>query len=148
MELSSEYFMYDGQSKSVSTVSTALKACFLINTLLLYAGVGVSLYFSLRPAVKDERATVLLPQYINSANTLMKAWMLGDRATYTSMCAPTVRMSIPSYGVDVTGSEAIWAIRVSMVPTVAYSFGRSDAICFASTLFLFCFFILCRVLEC
>lgn len=62
----------------------------------------------------DPQATATeLPLF---ANELMTAWELGDTETYKKRCAPSVRMTIPRYGLDVTSFEAVWGVRTSMKP--------------------------------
>jgi hypothetical protein len=50
------------------------------------------------------------------ANAIMTAWELGDTEGYRNHCAPGVRMTIPLYGLDLVGFEAIWGVRSSMKP--------------------------------
>ena len=53
------------------------------------------------------------------ANAIMTAWELGDTEGYRTRCAPGVRMTIPRYGLDVTGFDSIWGVRTSMKPLAA-----------------------------
>jgi uncharacterized protein YbjT (DUF2867 family) len=50
------------------------------------------------------------------ANALLTAWEHGDAAAYRRLCAPGVRMTIPAYGIDVTGFDPVWAVRASLKP--------------------------------
>jgi hypothetical protein len=61
----------------------------------------------------DATSTATLPLL---ANAIMTAWELGDTETYRAHCAPGVRMTIPRYGLDVTGFDVIWGVRTSMKP--------------------------------
>lgn len=59
----------------------------------------------------EGRADVSL---VTRANEIMTAWERGDTERYRDRLSPTVRMTIPAYGLDVTGFEAIWSVRTSM----------------------------------
>ncbi len=50
---------------------------------------------------------------ISRTHAILRAWELGDTAAYAAACAPGVRMTIPAYGLDVTGFDAIWGVRNS-----------------------------------
>ncbi|HEU4408518.1 MAG TPA: NAD(P)H-binding protein [Polyangiaceae bacterium] len=50
------------------------------------------------------------------SNALMLAWEHGDADAYRQLSAPDLRMSIPAYGLDVTGFEHVWAVRTSLKP--------------------------------
>jgi hypothetical protein len=56
----------------------------------------------------------LTDSLVDRAHAIMLAWERGDTDTYQRACAPRVRMTIPAYGLDVMGFEAIWGVRVSM----------------------------------
>ena len=53
---------------------------------------------------------------VSRTHAIMRAWELGDTAAYAAACAPAVRMTIPAYGLDVTGFDALWGVRISMKP--------------------------------
>ena len=53
---------------------------------------------------------------VSRTHAIMRAWELGDTAAYATACAPGVRMTIPAYGLDITGFDAIWGVRISMKP--------------------------------
>lgn len=54
------------------------------------------------------------PRMACVANALMKAWANNDKDTYKSLITKNFRMEIPAYGINVTGFDAVWAIRQSM----------------------------------
>jgi hypothetical protein len=51
---------------------------------------------------------------VSRTHEIMTAWEVGDTDTYARACAPGVRMTIPAYGLDVRGFDAIWGVRSSM----------------------------------
>ncbi len=53
---------------------------------------------------------------VSRVNALMIAWEQGDAETYRQLSAPGVRMTIPAYGLDVTGFDPVWAVRTSLKP--------------------------------
>jgi hypothetical protein len=67
---------------------------------------------SLTEQLLDVNASTLFGR----ANELMTAWEMGDTDTYRKLCAPSVRMSIPAYGLDVSGFDAVWGVRQSLKP--------------------------------
>lgn len=48
------------------------------------------------------------------AGKVIRAWELGDEASYREHLDPQCRMKIEAYNLDVTGFDAIWAVRKSM----------------------------------
>jgi uncharacterized protein YbjT (DUF2867 family) len=68
------------------------------------------------PALQARRGCALPTpaELISRANALMTLWEYGDRAGYGALCAPHVRMSIPEYGLDVTGFGPLWAVRTGI----------------------------------
>lgn len=53
---------------------------------------------------------------VSRVNALMTTWESGDTAAYAALCAPGVRMTIPQYGLDVTGFDAVWDVRRGLKP--------------------------------
>ncbi|HEU4534611.1 MAG TPA: NAD(P)H-binding protein [Polyangiaceae bacterium] len=53
---------------------------------------------------------------IARTNALMVAWERGDAEAYRRHSAPGVRMTIPAYGLDLNGFDAVWGVRTSMKP--------------------------------
>lgn len=70
------------------------------------------------PALR-RRAGAATPEastLVSRVNALMTAWEYGDAAAYGALCAPGVRMTIPQYGLDVRGFEALWEVRRGLKP--------------------------------
>jgi hypothetical protein len=57
---------------------------------------------------------VAQPDLISLTNKIMKAWETGDEETYKAAAVTDCKMTIPAYGLDVTGIDGIWSIRKSM----------------------------------
>jgi NAD(P)H dehydrogenase (quinone) len=55
-----------------------------------------------------------MPRMTSVANAMMKAWANCDKETYKGLITRDFRMVIPAYGVDISGFEAVWALRMSM----------------------------------
>jgi uncharacterized protein YbjT (DUF2867 family) len=51
---------------------------------------------------------------VSRVNALMTAWEYGNTEAYAALCAPGVRMTIPEYGLDVRGFDALWGVRVGL----------------------------------
>lgn len=56
---------------------------------------------------------------VSRTHAIMTAWELGDTDTYRHYSAADVRMTIPTYGLDIRGFAAIWGVRESMKPVAA-----------------------------
>ena len=53
---------------------------------------------------------------VSRVNALMTAWEYGNTEAYAALCAPGVRMTIPQYGLDVLGFDAVWGVRLGLKP--------------------------------
>lgn len=73
---------------------------------------------TLLPALQKAEGTVDVnaSALIARANELMTAWEIGDTETYRKRSVPSVRMTIPAYGLDVSGFDAVWGVRQSLKP--------------------------------
>jgi uncharacterized protein YbjT (DUF2867 family) len=74
----------------------------------------------LSPKLTEERGDVTLA---TRASEVMSAWEHGDTDLYRKRLAPGARMTIPAYGLDIAGFEAIWEVRKSMKPLAAGPLG-------------------------
>ena len=61
-------------------------------------------------------AMTLTDRLVSQTHAIMIAWEMGETEVYRAACAPGVRMTIPAYGLDVVGFDAIWGVRVAMKP--------------------------------
>jgi len=75
-------------------------------------------YRGVKDAVMTPGPRPLFPdkatKMITAANSMMQSWVENNKAAYKALVLSDVKMTIPAYGVDVVGVDAIWSIRDSM----------------------------------